>query len=154
MFLPEPEIDLARRGRLGRLLDITGCFDPKMSVNCTIIKSHEKGKEGKRRKRLTSSTRPTEIHAHRRPHIPLQPIEVRPIQYSIPHTLKEPLEVGASEIRPRLQLRQRIHVGAHTIQHDILRGIHVELLGEVGMDLQEFNPTASGQSRRFSRLLL
>lgn len=102
----------------------------------------------------TSCRGTTEVYTHCRPCTALQAIQVRPIQDTIPHAREQLGEVGPTKVGARLQLGQRVAIGSHGVQNDVVCGVDVELLGQVRVNLQELDARASRHASRLGRLLL
>lgn len=102
---------------------------------------------------LTSRRGTAEVHTDSRPHA-LQPVDIRPVQNPVPHRLEQLEEVGPPEVGPALQLGQGVDVRANRVEHDVLRRVHVELLRQVGVDLEELHARGAGDTRGFVALCL
>jgi len=108
MLLPELKVDFLARRILTRLLDI-----PRRDI------------------------RPTKVHPDIRPQRALQPPNISPINNPIPHPAKQSREIRAPKIRTSLELGKRILVRTNAVQHNVLRGIGVHFLSQVGVDAEE-----------------
>ena len=140
MFFPESEEDLADGGLLARLFDITGCKEDNL-----LAPFRSSTRVGGRNAELTSCGRTTEVDTDRGTHA-LEAVDVSPVKDTITHHLKDLGEVGATEVRARLEFSQRIEISTDGVEHDVLRRVHIELLGEVGVDLEELHATATGNA--------
>lgn len=104
--------------------------------------------------KLTCCGRTAEVHTDRRLHAPLEAVHVGAVEDAVAHGLEHALEVGTAEVGARLELRQRVMIGPNTIEDDVLLRVHVELLREVGVDLEELHAVAAGDARRLRALRL
>lgn len=102
----------------------------------------------------TSCRRTTEVNTDCRPCTALQAVQVCPVQDTVPHTSEQFREVGTTEVCAGLELGQRVAIGSHGVQHDVVGRVDVELLGQVGVDLQELNTRAAGHASSLGGLLL
>src|SRR5690625_4290827 len=103
---------------------------------------------------LTGSRRPAKVDADGCTHAPFQAVEVSPVKDAVAHGCEEPTEVGPAKVCARLELGKRIHVGADTVEDNVLSGVHVEALGKIGVDLEELNARRAGQTGRLVGLVL
>lgn len=103
---------------------------------------------------LTSCGRTTEVYTDSRLHAALQTVEIRPVQDSVPHRREQLGEVGAAEVCASLELSKRIVIGTNRVEHNVVRRIDIQLLGQVSVNLQELNTGAAGNTGRLGRLLL
>lgn len=125
MFLPEREVDLASGRLLGSSLDIACCSIGSTEVDTNVG--------------LDST---------------LQTVQVGAVGDTISHALEEASEVGTSKVSSGLEFGERINIGTNTVQHDVVGSVVVELLGEVGVDLQELVTIATRKVGGFLRLSL
>lgn len=125
VLLPEPEAHLTAAGSLGRLLDVT-----------------------------SSSRGTAEINTDRRPHVALEAVEISPVLDTLAHALEDAAKVGTTKVCPRLELSQGINRAADRVEHNVLGGVHVELLGEIGVDLEELDAAGTGDAGGLGGLLL
>ena len=123
MLLPKPKLHIPRTTLLRRLPNLPG-----------------------------SSIRSTKINPHISRRTALQPAHITAIQNPIPHSPKQLPKIRSPEISATLQLGQRIHRSAHTIQINIRPGILIHALGQIGMDAQKLG--AMDAIGRFGRLRL
>lgn len=100
----------------------------------------------------TSYRRTAEIDTDSRLHAALEAIDVRAVQDTLSHAVEYPREVGAPEVGAGLELGQGVVVGADAVEDDVLRRVHVELLREERVDLEELDAVASGDARRLVAL--
>jgi hypothetical protein len=78
--------------------------------------------------------RTTEVNTDVRLHITLQSAQVCTIQDTVPHATEQLVEIWTAEVCAGLQLGQGIYVCANAVEHDVLCGIEIKLLCEVGVD--------------------
>lgn len=79
----------------------------------------------------------TEVNTDVRPHVTFESVQVRPIQDSFPHTGEQPSEIRTAEVGACLEFGKGVNIRANTVQDNVLRGIEIEFLGEVGVDSQK-----------------
>lgn len=108
----------------------------------------------RKKKKLTSHRGTAEVNTDCRPRVALQAVDIRPVQNAIPHRCEQLVEVRPAKVRARLQLGQGVDRGTHGVEHDVVRSVDVELLGEVGVDLEELDAGASGDLGSLGALLL
>lgn len=102
---------------------------------------------------LTCNRGTTEVNTNRRLHASFQTAKVRSVKDAITHSSEETTKVGSAELCSRLELSKGVHFSTHTVQNNILGGVHVQSLGEVGVDLEELNTRASRNASCFIGLL-
>lgn len=122
VLLPELKVDLLARRLLTRLLDIP----------CRDIWS-------------------AEIHTHVCPQRALQPVHICAVQQPVAHAAQQTREVGTPEVRSALELSEGILICADRVQDDVLRGVCVHLLCQVGVDTQELVAVALADGLGFER---
>lgn len=108
VLLPKLKLDLLNRRLLARLFDIS-------------------------RRHI----RPAEVHSYIRLASLIQARQVRLIQDPLPHRHKQTIEIGTSEIRSTRQLSQGILIRAYRVQNDVLCGVGIHLLRQIGVDPEE-----------------
>lgn len=108
VLLPELEVHLLTCRFLTRLLDIPG-----------------------------RNVRPAEVHTDIRLQRALQPVHVRAVQQAVAHAAQQAGKVRTTEVGPGLELGEGILVGADRIEDNVLRGVGVHFLRQVGVDAQE-----------------
>lgn len=82
----------------------------------------------------------------------LEPADVGAAGDAVPERGEQFPEIGAAEVGAGLQLGQGVEGGADAVEVDVGGLVHVEALGEVGVDAEEVRPGA-GVGRRRQGLL-
>lgn len=103
---------------------------------------------------LTSCRRTAEVDTNGCPVCTLQAIQVCPVQDTVPHPQEELVKVRPAKVRARLQLSERVDFGTNGVENNVVGCVNVQLLGQVGVDLQELHAGAAGQACRLDTLLL
>lgn len=107
-----------------------------------------------RRGKLTGCRGTTEVYTDGCAHAALETAQVRPVEDAVAHGGKELCKVGPPKVGARLEFGEGVDLGTDRVEHDVLRGIHVELLREVGVDLEKLDTVAAGALCRLVRLRL
>lgn len=102
---------------------------------------------------LTCNRGTTEVNTNRRLHASFQTAKIGSVKDTIAHSCEETRKVGSTELCARLELSKGIHFSTHAVQNNVLGGVHVQSLGEVGVNLEEFNTGASRNASCFIGLL-
>lgn len=105
------------------------------------------------RRSLTCNRGTTEVNTNGCLHASFQTAKIRSIKDTVTHSCEETTKVGSAELCSRLELSKGIHFSTHTVQNNVLGGVHVQALGEVGVDLEELNTGASRNTSCFIGLL-
>lgn len=93
----------------------------------------------------------TEVHTDVCSQRALQTAHVAAIQDAIAHATQQAREIGTTKVGTGLKLSEGILVGAYRVQHDVVRRVDIDLLGEVGVDAQELIAIAAAHGLRFQR---
>lgn len=102
----------------------------------------------------TCYRRSAEVDTDRGAHAALETIQICAIHDTIAHIGEEAIEVGTAKVGAGAEFGQGIGVGADAVQHDVLSRVDVELLGEIGVDLEEFDARVAGDARGLVGLVL
>lgn len=73
---------------------------------------------------------------------------------TVTHACEELSEVGAAKVGAGLELSKRVDISTNRVEDDVLRGIHIELLSKVGVNLQKFYTARAGDTSSLARLVL
>ena len=144
MLLPETEVNFSAVRSFAGSFDITGCETPDVSLLLFITTFGVTG----RKKKLTCLRRAAKVYTDRCAHAALKTAEVGPVENAVSHRGEESLEVGTTKVGAGLELRERVHLGADAVEHDVLRRVHVELLRQICVDLEELDARRAGDAGR------
>jgi hypothetical protein len=122
MLLPELEVNLLASSLLTRLVNIPCC-------NIGSAK----------------------VHTDFCPKRALEAIHVGAIEDTIAHTTQQALEIRSAKIRPRLEFSEGILVRTHRVEHNVLRGVCIHFLREIGVDAQELVTVVAAKGLGFER---
>ena len=75
------------------------------------------------------------------------PGNVTLIEDAVAHGRQQPREMRPPKVGPGLELGEGILVGADRVEHDVVGGVHVDLLGEVGVDPQKVLAASAGPAQ-------
>lgn len=117
MLLPELEVDLLAGGLLASLLDVSG-----------------------------SDAGTAEIDADVGLETALEAVDVSAVDDSVAQGTEELAEVRAAKVGAALELGEGIFIGADGVEDDVVCGVDVDLLGEVGVDAQELVAVVGGSA--------
>ena len=84
--------------------------------------------------------RPAKVHAHVGAQAAVQATaagHVRPVQDPVAHRREQLGKVRAAKVCARVQLGERVLFRPDGVEHDVVGGVDVHLLGEVGVDAQK-----------------
>ena len=65
---------------------------------------------------------------------------IRPVENAIAHRTQQLVEIRTAKVGAAAQLGEWIALRTDGVEHDVLRSIGVDALGEIGVDLEEVAP--------------
>lgn len=106
------------------------------------------------RRKLTSCRGTAKVDTDGSPQATLQTAEVGAIEDTVAHGGEELAKVGAAKVGTGLEFCQGIDLSTNAVQDDVLCGIHVELLCQIGVNFQELHSAGTRNASSLAGLLL